>query len=131
MKIYKVANETQKRFGQKPKVTSEGTGKGPFLLAKISQILKNIGLFNLQIPLFLSTSSQSTLSIGLEVMANAGGHISRASQGCLKCGQPGHWARDCTAPKDQWLPRQPKNVPGNENMPAGDNGVVEDAGAPR
>lgn len=25
--------------------------------------------------------------------------------GCLKCGAMGHWARDCTAPKSQWITR--------------------------
>ncbi len=39
-------------------------------------------------------------------MASATAPAARGTQGgCLKCGGKGHWARDCTAPKSQWLPR--------------------------
>jgi Zinc knuckle len=35
--------------------------------------------------------------------------------GCLKCGEKGHWARDCTAPREKWLSRDVQSQQKNGN----------------
>lgn len=38
--------------------------------------------------------------------------------GCLKCGEKGHWARDCTAPREKWLSRDFQSQQNNGNPQA-------------
>lgn len=39
----------------------------------------------------------------------------KRGSGCLKCGEGGHWARDCPAPPEKWL----KNRSGEDRLEAG------------
>jgi len=46
--------------------------------------------------------------------------------GCLKCGEKGHWARDCTAPREKWLPRDYQSQQNNANQAATQDGANGD-----
>ncbi len=50
--------------------------------------------------------------------------------GCLKCGEKGHWARDCTAPREKWIARdfQSQKKDGNSTQAATQDGDLSTEG---
>ena len=67
--------------------------------------------------------------------AAVGTQITRPNTGgCLKCGEQGHWARDCQAPREKWLarngtqdnPATQRQAPGTGSDPAAAQGEEQE-----
>jgi hypothetical protein len=68
--------------------------------------------FDRNFSLVHARSSFFSVSIRPAAMQAQQGVPKTAAAGCYKCGKNGHWAKDCTAPRSEWVPRDQTGAPG-------------------